>query len=73
MGSFVALLVNWYNTGLLSPIRQFFLIPKRINEFVNLITLKKLREGIFRQIDRKRRIHRQPKGRYHKPLLSPPK
>jgi hypothetical protein len=32
--SFIALLVNWYNNGLLPLIRQFFLIPIRINEFM---------------------------------------
>jgi hypothetical protein len=31
--SFVTLFVNWYNNRLLQLIRQFFLIPNRINEF----------------------------------------
>jgi hypothetical protein len=34
--SFIALLVNWYDKRLLPLIRQFFLIPKRINEFMDL-------------------------------------
>jgi hypothetical protein len=33
--SFIALFVNWYNNRLLPLIRQFFLIPNRINEFVD--------------------------------------
>jgi hypothetical protein len=34
--SFIAFLVNWYNNRLLPQIRQFFLTPNRINEFMNL-------------------------------------
>jgi hypothetical protein len=34
--SFVTLFVNWYNTRLLPLIRQFFLIPNRVNEFMDL-------------------------------------
>jgi hypothetical protein len=32
----IALLVNCYSSGLLSLIRQFFLTPNRINEFMDL-------------------------------------
>jgi hypothetical protein len=31
----VTLFVSWYNNRLLTLIRQFFLIPNRINEFVD--------------------------------------
>jgi hypothetical protein len=34
--SFITLLVNWYNNRLLPLIRQFFLIPTRIYEFMDL-------------------------------------
>jgi hypothetical protein len=34
--SFIALFVNWYNNRLLPLIRQLFLIPNRINEFMDL-------------------------------------
>jgi hypothetical protein len=33
--TFVTLFVNWYNNRLLPLIRQFFLIPNRINEFAD--------------------------------------
>jgi hypothetical protein len=33
---FVALIANWYNNSLLPLIRQFFLIPNRIKEFMDL-------------------------------------
>jgi hypothetical protein len=34
--SFIILLVNWYKNELLPLIRQFFLIPSRMNEFMDL-------------------------------------
>jgi hypothetical protein len=34
MDSFIALLANWYNNRLLQLIRQFFLTPNKINEFM---------------------------------------
>jgi hypothetical protein len=36
--NFIALLVNWYNNEFLPILRQFFLIPNRINEFMDLRT-----------------------------------
>jgi hypothetical protein len=36
---FIALLVNWYNNRLLPLIRQFFLIPNRINKFTELTVM----------------------------------
>jgi hypothetical protein len=40
--NFIALLVNWYNNELLPILRQFFLIPKRINEFMDFRTWRRL-------------------------------
>jgi hypothetical protein len=37
---FIALLVNWYINRLLPLIRQFFLIPNRINEFMDYPLLR---------------------------------
>jgi hypothetical protein len=34
--SFITLFVNWYNYRLTPLIRQFLLIPNKMNEFVNL-------------------------------------
>jgi hypothetical protein len=33
--SFTNLFVNWYSNTLFALIRQFFLIPNRINEFMD--------------------------------------
>jgi hypothetical protein len=35
----VVFFVNWYNNELLQLIRQFFLIPNKINDFVDNILL----------------------------------
>jgi hypothetical protein len=35
-GSFITLLVNWYKNGLIPLIRQFFHIPNRINDIMDL-------------------------------------
>jgi hypothetical protein len=34
--TFISLLVNWYNNGLLPLIRKFFLTPNRIIDFMDL-------------------------------------
>jgi hypothetical protein len=33
--SFVTFFLNWYNNRFLPMIRQFFLLPNRVNEFVD--------------------------------------
>jgi hypothetical protein len=34
--SFITLFVNWFNNTFLPLLRQFFLIPNRMNEFMDL-------------------------------------
>jgi hypothetical protein len=37
-GQFCRPSLNWYNNGLLPLLKQFYLIPKRMNEIVDLRT-----------------------------------
>jgi hypothetical protein len=48
--SFVTLFVNWYANRLLPLSRQFFLIPNKINEFVQTVIFHLLLESFCQNL-----------------------